>query len=148
DFVLKIYRKVEDGVNPGREMPEFLCDHTGFKALPHALGSLEYRVYHDGMAVETCLGTLSSYVPNANSGWHYTLDQLGLYFEHALAIPEQEPRLRDLSSPSLWAQNYTVPQIVAELMGNYLDTARLLARRTAELHAALRSRPEISDFSP
>jgi maltose alpha-D-glucosyltransferase/alpha-amylase len=91
---------------------------------------------------------LSSYVPNANSGWHYTLDQLGLYFEHALAIPEQDPRLRELSSPSLWAQNDGVPQIVAELMGNYLDTARLLARRTAELHAALTSRPDMPDFSP
>src|SRR5262249_53583395 len=25
DFVLKLYRKLEDGVNPGREVPEFLC---------------------------------------------------------------------------------------------------------------------------
>src|SRR5262249_52063531 len=31
DFVLKLYRKLEDGTNPGREMPEFLCEHTGFK---------------------------------------------------------------------------------------------------------------------
>ncbi len=41
------------------------------------------------MSTETCLGTLSSLVPNANSGWHYTLDQLGLFFEHALAIPSR-----------------------------------------------------------
>ena len=39
DFVLKLYRKMEEGINPGREVPEFLCEHTTFKSLPPALGS-------------------------------------------------------------------------------------------------------------
>ena len=148
DFMLKLYRKLEDGINPGREMPEFLCEQTAFQRIPRALGALDYRVYHEDGVVQTCLGTLSSQVSNANSGWHYTLDQLGLFFEHALVIPQQDPRLRDLSSPQLWAPNDPVPQIIGELLGNYLDSARLLARRTAELHSALSSRGDIPDFSP
>ena len=148
DFVLRLYRKLEDGVNPGREVPEFLSNETEFRALPRALGSLEYRSNLYETVVQTCLGTLSAYVPNANSGWHYTLDQLSLYFEHALAIPEQDPRLRDLSSPSLWTQASEAPQIVAELLGNYIDSTRRLARRTAELHTALSSRPDVPDFAP
>ncbi len=148
DFVLKLYRKLEDGINPGCEVPEFLCEKTSFTPIPRALGSLDYRVYHDDGMVETCLGTLSSQVPNANSGWHYTLDQLGLFFEHALVIPQQDPRLRDLTSPDLWAAHDPVPQIVGELLGNYLDSARLLARRTAELHSALSSRADVPDFAP
>ena len=148
DFVLRLYRKLEDGVNPGREVPEFLSNETEFQALPRPLGSLEYRTTFDETVVETCLGTLSSYVPNANSGWHYTLDQLSLYFEHALAIPEHDPRLRDLSSPSLWTEENTVPHIIAELLGNYIDSTRRLARRTAELHTALSSRADNSDFAP
>ncbi len=38
DFVLKLYRKLEDGINPGREVPEFLCEHTSFAALPRGAG--------------------------------------------------------------------------------------------------------------
>ncbi len=148
DFMLKLYRKLEDGINPGREVPEFLCEQTRFAALPRALGSLEYRVYHDDGVVATCLGTMSSMVTNASSGWHYTLDQLSLFFEHALVIPQQDPRLRDLSAPPLWTQHGPIPQVVAELLGNYLDNARLLARRTAGLHTALSSRPDIPDFAP
>ncbi len=45
DFVLKLYRKLEEGINPGREVPEFLAEQTEFKALPQPLGSLEYRRY-------------------------------------------------------------------------------------------------------
>jgi len=87
-------------------------------------------------------------VPNANSGWHYTLDQLGLFFEHALVIPQDDPRLRDRNAPALWAQEAPVPQIIGELMGNYLDSARALGRRTAELHNGLSSRPDVPDFAP
>ena len=148
DFVLKLYRKLEDGINPGREIPEFLCDSTSFTDLPRALGSLDFRVSDGEVTTSTCIGTLSSFVPNANSGWHYTLDQLGLFFEHALAIPQEDVRVRDLIAPRLWSQSETVPPVIAELLGNYLDNARLLARRTAELHAALTSRSDIPDFAP
>jgi maltose alpha-D-glucosyltransferase/alpha-amylase len=146
--MLKLYRKLEEGINPGREVPEFLCAETNFAFTPRALGALDYRAYYDDVIVETCLGTLSSVVSNANSGWHYTLDQLGLFFEHALVVPQQDPRQRDLLSPSLWTQKDHVPQIIGELMGNYLDNARLLGRRTAELHGALSSRADIPDFAP
>ncbi len=46
-----------------------------------------------------------------------------------------------LKSPDLWAQsNDPVPPLIAELLGNYLDSIRTLARRTSELHSALSSR--------
>jgi maltose alpha-D-glucosyltransferase/alpha-amylase len=148
DFVLKLYRKMEEGINPGREVPEFLCEHTNFKSLPAALGSLDYHRYLEDTRVQTCVGTLSSTVPNTNVGWHYTVDQLSLFFEHTLAIPQDDPRVRDLSPPNLWAPSDPAPQIIGELLGNYLDSIRVLARRTSELHAALSSRSEIADFAP
>ena len=148
DFVLKLYRKMEEGPNPGREVPEFLCEHTEFRALPPALGSLEYRRYSDSFVQETCLGTLTGAFPNTAVGWQYTVDQLGLFFEHTLAIPQDDPRARDLASPNLWAPADPAPPIVGELLGSYLDSIRILARRTAEMHAALSSRADIPDFAP
>ncbi|HTU61449.1 MAG TPA: hypothetical protein VMF89_23500, partial [Polyangiales bacterium] len=148
DFVLKMYRKMEEGINPGREIPEFLCDHTGFRALPAALGSLDFRRYRDDSVQEYCVGTLSSAVPNSAAGWQYTVDQLGLFFEHTLAIPQDDARVRDLQPPNMWAPADPAPPIVGELLGNYLDTIRVLARRTSELHTALSSRSDIPDFTP
>jgi maltose alpha-D-glucosyltransferase/alpha-amylase len=149
DFVLKLYRKLEEGVNPGREVPEFLSEQTSFTATPRALGSLEYHRYPANAVASTCIGTLSSFVPNATSGWTYTVDHLGLFFEHALAIPQGDARVRDLVNPHLGApMTDPVPQIVAELLGNYLDSIRVLGRRTAELHAALSSRSDVADFAP
>ena len=150
DFVLKLYRKLEEGINPGKEVSEFLCEHTSFQPTPRALGSLDFRRFEDNaVAGETCIGTLISYVPNATGGWRYTLDHLGLFFEHALAIPQDDGRVRELQEPQfLQPVNDPVPQLIAELLGNYLDSVRILGRRTAELHAALSSRPDILDFAP
>ena len=149
DFVLKLYRNLEEGINPGREVPEFLCEQTGFTAIPRALGSLDYRRDSAGLLPQICIGTLSSFVPHATNGWTYTLDHLGLFFEHALAIPQEDSRLRDLKSPDLWAPtDGPLPPLMAELVGNHVDSIRLLAQRTAEMHLALSSRSDITDFAP
>ena len=149
DFVLKLYRKLEEGVNPGREVPEFLTEQTEFRAIPRALGSLDYQRYHTGAVQELNVGTLSSFIPNSTNGWSYTLDHLGLFFEHALAIPQEDQRVRDLTlADPLAAMNSPVPQMIAELLGNSMDSIRVLAQRTAEMHTALSSRPDLPDFAP
>jgi maltose alpha-D-glucosyltransferase / alpha-amylase len=149
DFVLKLYRKLEEGINPGREVPEFLTEQTEFTAIPRSLGSLEYRRFHSDAVHEMSVGTLSSFVRNSTNGWSYTLDHLGLFFEHSLAIPQEDQRVRDLTlADPLAAVDSPVPQILAELLGSYLDSVRVLARRTAEMHIALSSRPDVPDFAP
>src|SRR4029077_3090969 len=97
----------------------------------------------------TTLGTLTSYVRNAADGWVYTLDHLGLFFERALAVPDNDSRLKGLTSgPPLALASQTVPAIITELLGGYAEIAALLGQRTAELHVALSSHPEIPDFAP
>src|SRR5262249_39418015 len=73
----------------------------------------------------------------------------GLYFEHALAVRQEDPRLRELEIPDpLRPSNVAVPALMSELLGNFVDVIRLLGRRTAELHKALGGRPDIPDFAP
>ena len=148
DFVLKLYRKLEEGVNPGCEVPEFLCEQTSFMAVPRALGSLDYRRQSADPGQEITVGTLSSFVRNATNGWAYTLDHLGLFFEHALAIPQEHIVGPDLTLPDPVTMGAgPVPPLIAELLGTYVDNIRALAQRTAELHTALSSRPDISNFA-
>ena len=92
DFVLNLYREVETGLNPDREMGEFLTKYTNFTHLARTLGAVEYRVTQDDTEEVTTLGTLTAYTRNAADGWSYTLDHLGLFFERALAIGEDDPR--------------------------------------------------------
>ena len=40
-FFLKLYRKLEDGVNPDVELNRFLTEHTKFPNVPAFVGALE-----------------------------------------------------------------------------------------------------------
>ena len=42
-LVLKLFRKLEHGINPEREAQEFLTDKAGFRHMSQYLGCLEYR---------------------------------------------------------------------------------------------------------
>ncbi len=149
DFVFTLYREVETGPNPDREIGEFLTNHTSFSHIARTLGAVEYRVTQDETEQVTTLGTLNAYLRNAADGWLYTLDHLGLFFERALAIGEDDPRLKELTSGTPFAlSSQPVPRIINELLGGHAETAVLLGRCTAEMHAALSSHPEMADFAP
>jgi len=152
DFVIKLYREVASGINPDREIEEFLSEHTSFSNMPRALGWLEYCAQSsiDEEDIErTTLGLVTSYVRNATEGWQYTIDHLSLFFERALAVHEEDARVREVvnGSPLQLAQR-PLPALLAELLGNFENTARMLGVRTAEMHAALSSRPELEEFAP
>ena len=150
DFLLKIYRKLEEGPNPGYEIPQFLTEQTDFAATPRALGSLDFRwTDSEGDPHAATIGTLTSFVRNGTPGWDYTLDHLGLYFEHALAVPQEDPRLRDLLVPDPLAESYPpIPGLMTSLLGNFVDVLKVLGKRAAEMHRALASRGDIPDFAP
>jgi maltose alpha-D-glucosyltransferase/alpha-amylase len=140
---------VEIGPNPDREMGEFLTDSTNFTHLARTMGAIEYRVTLDDTEEVTTLGTLTAYLRTAADGWAYTLDHLGLFFERALAIGEDDPRLKELSSGTpLALANQLVPPVMNELLGGHAEAAVLLGHRTAELHIALSSHPEMPEFAP
>ncbi|HVJ05002.1 MAG TPA: maltose alpha-D-glucosyltransferase [Candidatus Saccharimonadales bacterium] len=149
DFVAKLYREVEVGINPDREIEEFLTDKTSFSHMPRALGWLEYCRHDNDEEQRITFGLLTSYVRNATLGWQYTIDHLSLYFERALAVNDEDSRTKDLTNESpLSLAAHPVPALAAELLGSFENMAYLLGIRTAELHGALSSRPEVQEFSP
>ncbi|MBT1073986.1 maltose alpha-D-glucosyltransferase [Geobacter grbiciae] len=132
---LKLYRKVEPGINSEVEMARFLTGKSGFPNVAPFQGSLELR--HPGM--EPCtIGLLQGYVQNQGDGWRLALHLLDQYFERLLSrrseIPPSPERFSSLMDGSACA----VPEPATELIGGfYLEMAGLLGRRTAELHLAL-----------
>ena len=128
-LILKLYRRLEQGENPDLEIGRFLTEHTRFRNLAQVAGALEYRA--DGGDPFT-LAVLQAYVPNQGDAWQHARTQLADYLHHV--------RERRLGPPEREA--------VRELAGDYIDGARLLGRRTAEMHLALASAPDDPAFAP
>jgi maltose alpha-D-glucosyltransferase/alpha-amylase len=135
-FKLKLFRRLEEGINSELEVGRFLTEKEPFPNTPRVAGFLEYRP--GSRAEPVTVGVLHDYVPNEGDAWQYTLDSLGRYFEQALAHPNIEAALP--ASDSLLASSAeTVPLVMQEAIGPYLVSAHLLGQRTAELHLTLAS---------
>ncbi len=144
-FLFKLFRKVEPGTNPEREMQGFLTETARFEKAASLLGTLEYRREE---AKPITIGVLDSWVRSEVNGWQYTIDNLGLFYERALALQQDDPRLRDVDT---WLEKRVTdeqPPLINEFLGHYLENIRALGRTTAELHLALNSHPEIPEFAP
>ena len=134
-FFLKLYRRVEPGRNPDQEVGAFV-GAAGYLHAPRVAGSIEYRAPGQDPIV---IGVLQNYIVHEANGWQYSMDHLGLFFERALATHTDVP-VAPLSPRA------KEDPLIAELSGGYLEMMRLLGRRTAEMHAALASRPEDPEF--
>ena len=81
-FFLKLYRKIEDGVNPDVEITRFLTERTEFPNVPAFVGAMEYR---RPKAEPTVVCLLQRAIANQGDGWVLTLDAVGRYYERVLA---------------------------------------------------------------
>jgi maltose alpha-D-glucosyltransferase / alpha-amylase len=134
-FFLKLYRKLEDGVNPDVEVTRFLTERAGFDNVPSFRGAIEYRRDKSQPTV-VCL--LQDAIQAEGDAWTMTLDHVGRFYERVLA------KKADL-------QNETMPTaaLIDEMIGGvYAEKARLLAQRTGELHLALASAKDDPLFAP
>jgi maltokinase len=70
-LVLKVFRKLEPGVNPELEVLRFLTAHE-FPNIARLEGWYEY----DGHALSSTLGVVQAYLPDAVGGWELALAEI------------------------------------------------------------------------
>jgi maltose alpha-D-glucosyltransferase / alpha-amylase len=147
-LVLKLFRRLEQGLNPDLEICSFLTESSSFRNVPPVAGYLEYA---DGRGTRLSLGLLQGYVANQGDAWQFTLRALAEYYQKA----RQAGRLAAAENPSrliLPLSEQPIPDVARQRIGSYLDSAALLGRRTAELHMALSSAvasgSQDQDFAP
>jgi len=70
-LVLKLYRRLEAGVNPELELLRFLCSHD-FANVPALLGWWSYS----GPAMSATLGIVQGFLIGARDGWSLAVDEL------------------------------------------------------------------------
>jgi maltose alpha-D-glucosyltransferase/alpha-amylase len=145
-FILKTFHRVDSGISPDLEIGRYLTEQTDYRGAAPVVGYIEYR---QPRAEPVTIGVLHRYVANQGNAWQHTLDHLSQYFEHVAALSRDPPPpdLR-LSSHSSAGPAGRDPGEVDDLIGGYLETARLLGRRTGELHLALASNRSDRGFAP
>jgi len=143
--ILKLFRRLQEGINPDLEIGRFVTERTTFDHIPPLAGYLELR---RGKREPTTIGILQSLVANEGDAWHYTLDSLTGYFESALAKKSEVANFTSANEHTLDLVEMETPPLAQELIGPYLGSASLLGRRTGELHVALASDANDPNFAP
>ncbi|MGH9629733.1 MAG: putative maltokinase, partial [Bryobacteraceae bacterium] len=144
-FVLKLFRKLEEGPNPEVELGRFLFERTNFGQTAPVVGTLEYK-RNSGEFITA--GVAHAYVTNEGDLWRHTRDALAIFLQRALAQSNGSRMAPGLPEHPLDLLDQELPPLAAELMQTYLEEARLLGRRTAEMHMALGSDSTDEIFAP
>jgi maltose alpha-D-glucosyltransferase/alpha-amylase len=146
ELFFKLYRKLDEGMNPDLEIGRFLTEYTSFPNVPPFAGAIEYKRRGSEPIV---LGILQALVPNQGDAWTYTLDSLEDYFERVRAKKIDVKEIPKTSKSLLQIAFDDIPVIFQELIsGIFLEMMSLLGKRTAELHLALSPEVEDPNFVP
>lgn len=123
-LILKVYRRVQEGINPELEMGRFLTEISPCHHVAPFAGSLEYQTSNTIIAI----AALHRYIPNQGTAWDYTQDYLNRYFKLCISEPDHA------CDP--------------EIHAGYLSQMEMLGRCTADLHRALAKTTGDSAFDP
>ena len=143
-LVLKLFRKLDEGVNPDLEIGLMLTERARFPYAPPTVGFLEYRT---GRRHCCTLAALQGFVPSEGDAWEYTTGEVGRYFDGAV-IRHREEVVPVPPAGVLALVGEAPTPLAGEMIGAYLETARLLGQRTAELHLALAGVEDDPAFTP
>ncbi len=125
DYVVKLFRRIEAGINPEIEIGGFLTETVRFPHMPPLLGTVELV---EGRT-RSAMAVVHRFIANQGDAWSVTNAHLDRYVE--------EQRLLT-----------TEASIESDEQAAYLQRMRQVGRRVAELQIALASRDDIADFAP
>ncbi len=145
-FFLKLYRRIEEGINPDVELSRYLTEETSFANLPAYVGGIGWQRERSSPVT---IALLLQFVPNQGDAWSFALDNLGNSLSHALTLKGKLQALPELPASVLALDPESIPVAVRDFIGPvYLEMMSLLGRRTGELHLALMSLAQSPDVAP
>jgi maltose alpha-D-glucosyltransferase/alpha-amylase len=143
-YLLKLFRRLDDGVSPELEIGRVLNARAPGLS-PEIVAAIEYR---RGRNEPTTLAVLQSYVANEATAWYHAREELRRFFERVLSRHREEVANEGIPRTLLALAATEPPPTARERIGTYLEQAALLGRRTAEMHLALGGEVEEPSFTP
>jgi len=137
--ILKLIRKCDSGINPDREILEFLTTRTHYQSVPRLIGTIEYRESFDTQGSServATVGLLQTFIPNDGDGWSAVL-------EHVKTLLQDSHR-RDMGRRI----DVDRRDFIQQTSRHDIAAMRRLGTITAELHTALSSDSTDPAFRP
>ena len=72
--ILKVFRKLQPGINPDPEILRFLSSHSQYRHAPVHLGTIELQ--RTTSPEPTVIGAMQAFVPNSGDAWTWLLGEL------------------------------------------------------------------------
>ena len=145
DHFLKLYRKLENGMNPDVELIRGLASTSAAGIVPEYRGHLQY----ESGDTQAAAGLLVNQISNEGDAWEFSLGAVSRYYEMVLGERAEPGKLAPPEGPLLEFNSSKLHETFAAMVdGFYLEMIRLLGRRTAELHKALAHETPGDEFKP
>lgn len=146
EFILKLYRRLDEGMNPDLEIGRYLTEKAAFANVPAFGGGIEY---HRQGFEPIIIGMLQNFVPNQEDAWAFTLHQAEAYFERVQEKRVDIAGFSPLPSSLVKLSTEEIPPLFQELIGGvYIEMIGLLGKRTGEMHLALSREQKDTRFIP
>ncbi|MGM0425334.1 MAG: maltose alpha-D-glucosyltransferase [Thermodesulfobacteriota bacterium] len=144
EYFLKLYRKLEEGLNPDTELTIQLTDKGNFSYAPPFMAQLEYRL--PGLQ-SMSMALLQGFVPSQGDAWSFVLDHLDQFLDQVQVTQADAGQIKLL--PSFYQVHPdSVPGKLLEHMGGYFpQMISHLGEITARMHLSLGDRHN-PDFAP
>lgn len=143
-YILKLFRKIEVGINPDLELSLFLKHDAKFENTPKVESYFEYLTDKS----KSTLGILFEFIPNEGNAWDMTLIKLDSFYDRVLTKDINEAN-QWLSKKSLISQcKDEITDDLKRLVGPYHTHIQLLGQRTAEMHIKLASNKNKASLRP
>lgn len=145
-FSLKMYRKIDPTTNPDLEITRYLSENAKFEYVPKYCGSIEWKFENDTIA----LGMLQVLIENHGDAYHFMITRISNYIERILSGDKEQLRSTELVGTLTEPVGYDeLPGELQVLLGaTASEQARLIGKRTGEMHLALSSGGALKDFAP
>ena len=140
-LTLKLYRRIEPGMNPELELLRFLTD----RRFPH-VATLEGYVSYEGRPLEATLAILQRFVPSRGDGWEVALDTLD---SEPGWLPARARRLGEVTAAlhNALGSDPTDPHFAPEEPSSE-SLALLSASIDEEIEHVFAALPDIEQLSP
>jgi maltose alpha-D-glucosyltransferase/alpha-amylase len=142
-YLLKFFRLLDEGVRPSLELGRALARSGQPVPVPPLVGCLEYKPRR---GEPITLATVHQYAPAESDGRAHVREEVRRYFERVLAAHHELPSGLPAGTPLQLAEG-DPPAQVRDLFGAWLDQARLLGERAAEVQLVLTA-PSDAEFTP
>lgn len=142
---LKLYRTLEEGMNPAIDIVRFLNEETFFQNCPVHVGSVQYK---QPSGESYIIGIIQDIPEKIGTGISFSENAVTNFYNTILSKRE-ELTISKITPEEILKQKADQPLIGKDVITPFcLHMMDMLGRRTGEMHLALASSQRNPDFNP